>query len=381
LKQAVDIQGKRITVIGAGRSGIAVSALLTKRGANVFLSEKSTLDPNDPDLKMLQDEGVEIEAGEHSNRVYDADLWIVSPGLSIDHPMIQEAKARNIPVYGELEAASWFCDAPMIAITGSNGKSTTTALTGAIFEQSGMSTLVAGNIGTPFSQEVEKSKSNGVAVVEVSNFQLETIDMFHPKISMFLNLTPDHLDRHGSMEAYGQIKARIFENQSEDEWIIYNREDEAVTTLIRQSKCKKAAFGISPHSEPGGYLDGEMLTLNIQGKNEEVLSVNEMILKGPHNAANALASAIAARLMGMSFDDIRTVLKTFSGLAHRLEFVRERKGVSWYNDSKATNTDSVHNALNSFTDPVIWIAGGGGTRIQILLSYLIRLKNQLKAQS
>ena len=354
----MDIQGKRITVIGAGRSGIAVSTLLSRNGARVFLSEKNAFDPNTLDFKSLKEAGIEIESGGHSDRIFDADLWIVSPGLPVDHPMVQKAKTNHIPVYGELEAAFWFCEAPMIAITGSNGKSTTTALTGSMLQQAGWSALIAGNIGTPFSQEVEKSRADGVAIVEVSNFQLETVETFHPKISMLLNLTPDHLDRHGSMEAYGKIKSRIFENQSKNEWIIYNREDELVSELVRPSRCNKAAFSLSPHSESGGFLDENMLVLNIRDNKEDVLPAGEMILKGSHNAANALASSIAARLMDVSLDNIRTALKTFPGLAHRLEFVRERNGVSWYNDSKATNTDSVRYALNSFSNPVIWIAGG-----------------------
>jgi len=358
LNPNIDIKGKQITVIGAGRSGLAVSGLLSRYGAKVLLSEKNTLDSNSPNLQTLQDLGVEIESGGHSDKIFEADLWVDSPGLPVDHPMIQKAKEKSIPVYGELEAASWFCKSPMIAITGSNGKSTTTALTGEIFKQAGLSTLIAGNIGTPFSQEVEKSKSDGIAVVEVSNFQLETIESFHPKISMFLNLTPDHLDRHGSMEAYGKLKARIFENQTPEDWIIYNREDAAVTKLLQTANCKKAAFGLSPHDETGGYLDGDTLVLNIQGKREDLLPVSEMLLKGRHNAANALASAIAARMMDVPLQDIRTALKTFAGLAHRLEFIRERNGVTWYNDSKATNINSVRFALTSFPKSIIWIAGG-----------------------
>lgn len=345
-------------MIGAGRSGIAVSGLLARHGAQVFLSEKNKLDSASSEQKTLRDQGVEIESGGHSERVFDADFWVVSPGLPVNHPLVQNALEKDIPVYGELEAASWFCKSPIIAITGSNGKSTTTALTGAIFEKAGWATLIAGNIGTPFSLEVGRSEEKGIAVVEVSNFQLETINTFHPGISMFLNLTPDHLDRHGSMEAYGRIKARIFENQTGEDWIIYNHEDPEVLKFVQNATCNKAAFSLSPQRASNAYLNGDMLVLNIRSQKEKIIPFKEMILKGRHNAANALASALAARLMGVSIENIRMALKAFSGLPHRLEFIRERNGVAWYNDSKATNIDSVRYALTSFARPVIWIAGG-----------------------
>ncbi|HDQ46124.1 MAG TPA: UDP-N-acetylmuramoyl-L-alanine--D-glutamate ligase [bacterium] len=353
-----EIKGLRVTVLGAGLSGRGAAGLFAAKGAEVFLSDSGIIDRDAGEIRDLIKKGIYVESGGHSDRVFQADFWVVSPGIPVDSPILKEAQSRGIPLYGELEAASWFNRARMIAVTGSNGKSTTTALVGEIFRQSGRPTVVAGNIGHSFSGSVLDTREDGVSVLEVSNFQLETVESFHPEIAVFLNLTADHLDRHGSMEVYGGLKARIFQNQAASDWLIHSAEDPRVIQLCASAKSRKAAFGFDPSGSTCGFVRDGMLTLSIHGVEESLIPVSETGIRGPHNHLNALAASLAARLMEVPAEILRQVLRSFRGLPHRLELVRERNGVRWINDSKATNVDSVWHALGSFTNPVIWIAGG-----------------------
>jgi UDP-N-acetylmuramoylalanine--D-glutamate ligase len=353
-----EIRDKKITVLGAARSGIAVAELLAKEGARVLVSERSDEAGKMAQTKHLSDLGIQVELGAHSSRIYDSDYWVVSPGIPQTSPDIQKAVKLNIPVYGELEVASWFCRAPIIAVTGSNGKSTVTALLGEIFKQVEIPCVVAGNIGQSFSGTVQETVPEGVAVLEVSSFQLETIHHFRPKISIMLNLTPDHLDRHGSMEVYGDIKSRIFENQTAEDWFVYNGCDKEVVRLAAKANCQRAVFGSKDMEDVSGFDQDHMLTIRMLEKDENILPVQEMGIQGEHNVFNALAASVAARFMNVSCENIASTLRNFKGLPHRMEFVREFQGVRWINDSKATNVDSVWYALDSFTAPIILIAGG-----------------------
>lgn len=352
------VKGKRVTVLGAARSGIAVSRLLSQKGADVFLSEYATQNQFDNALLTLQSQQIECEFGGHTDRAFKADAMVVSPGISENSPVIQHAKKLGLPVWGELEVSGWFCQSPIVAITGSNGKSTTTALLGEIFKNAGWPTLVVGNIGQAFSEYVDNSDPKGVAVVEVSSFQLETIEHFHPKVAVYLNLTPDHLDRHGTMEYYGELKARLFENQDETDYAVYNGQDPFITKFAETSKSRKAVFGIKHPNHDWAIEEDGNLIVQMDNVKEELIHSEEMMLKGPHNVANGLAAALAARHMGVDFTAIRKALRHFEGLAHRMEFIRERNGVGWVNDSKATNVDSMQHALRSFSRPIILIAGG-----------------------
>ena len=358
LEMSDKISGSRVTVLGAGKSGIAVAELLHKKGADVFLSEKASVDERQDAAKFLEEVSVTSEFGGHTSRVFQADWFVVSPGVPLSSPIIQTAKEKRIPIFGELEVASWFCQAPIIGITGSNGKSTTTALLGEIFKKSGRSCIVAGNIGEPFSKYMEEIHPDGVAVIEVSSFQLETIQNFHPEVAVFLNLTPDHLNRHGSMENYGRIKSQIFKNQTASDYAVVNGQDSFVAKLTRNIKSKRIVFGREDESGMCGFIRNDVLTIRLNRNEEKILPVSELGIKGQHNMLNGLAAAITARIMDVDVGSIRTSLRDFQGLPHRMEFVREVGGVKWINDSKATNVDSVWYALGSFSSPIILIAGG-----------------------
>jgi UDP-N-acetylmuramoylalanine--D-glutamate ligase len=353
----MDIRGKRITVFGAARSGLAVARLLMDHGALVFLSEKASRDERADAARILDEASIPSEFGGHTSRVFEADWWVVSPGIAESHPMLLKAKKRGIPVVGELEAASWFCEAPIVAVTGSNGKSSTTALVGEMFRYAGRPYLVAGNIGHPFSDAVEAAVPEAVAVLEVSSFQLETVRTFRPRVAVFLNLKPDHLDRHGSMAHYGALKSRIFENQSSSDAVVYNGNDARVAGLVQRTKGRKVAFGVEQAAWCGFVREGELILRLGEGE-ESLLVSTEMGIPGEHNVANGLAAALAARLMEVPKGAVCNALRRFRGLPHRMETVREFEGVLWVNDSKSTNTDSLWYALGSYERPIVLIAGG-----------------------
>lgn len=355
---ASGIIGKRVTVLGAARSGVAIARLLSKKGASVFVSEKAPLEMKQEQAGRLEAASIPYEFGEHTPRILEADLCVLSPGIPVSSPVVEALAGRNIPIVGELEASSWFCRSPIVAVTGSNGKSTATALLGKIFEADGRPCVVAGNIGQPFSRCVEKIGSDGVAVLEVSSFQLETVHTFRPRVAVFLNLTPDHLDRHGSMEVYGSLKARLFENQTADDFAVVKGSDKRVLALTSHIKSRITLFGVRHESLDSGFVQDDVLKLRLADVEEYLMPVSEMGLRGEHNVENALAAALASRLMGVKGESIDKALREFEGLPHRMERVRRLRGVLWVNDSKATNVDSVWYALGSYSEPIVWIAGG-----------------------
>ncbi|MBN1895369.1 UDP-N-acetylmuramoyl-L-alanine--D-glutamate ligase [bacterium] len=351
------IAGRRVTVLGAARSGMAAALLARRHGALVQVSEKAPVDEKIEEAGILQQLGIPAEFGGHTDAVFAADTWIVSPGIPDQDPFILKARKKGIPVFGELEVSSWFCRCPIIAVTGSNGKSTTTAWIGEMVRAQGRPVVVAGNIGMPFSKEVEDTVPEGLAVLEVSNFQLETVRTFKPKAALFLNLTPDHLNRHGTLEAYGAIKARIFENQDEGDYHVINGRDGAVLDLARGVRSRRAVFNGETGVDCGFVRSGEIV-FRIQDTEEILLPVRELGIPGEHNVQNALAAGLAARLCGISANSVRKALAEFRGLSHRMETVRTLDGALYVNDSKATNVDSVAYALGSYENPVILIAGG-----------------------
>ncbi|MBC8205479.1 MAG: UDP-N-acetylmuramoyl-L-alanine--D-glutamate ligase, partial [FCB group bacterium] len=286
-----------------------------------------------------------------------ADLLIVSPGVSLDHWLVRKAQSKGIKVIGELETASYFFSGKIIAVTGTNGKSTTTALTGHILKTAGVACSAAGNIGLPFSEVADERFE--AAVIEVSSYQLETIDTFHPHVAVWLNLTPDHLGRHGSMTNYASMKARIFSNQNAQDWLVYNASDKITAEYCSRAVSRLLPFDISGAS--GAVLRDKIITImSGSGESEEILPADEMLIKGRHNIENALAASAAGWAYGISAKSIAEGLKTFKGLEHRQEFVREYHGVRFCNDSKATNVASGITALQSIDAPIILIAGGRG---------------------
>ncbi len=259
----------------------------------------------------------------------------------------------------ELEVGSWFCRAPIVAITGSNGKTTTTALTGEILEHAKRKHVVAGNIGTAFSSLVSDLTETDVAVLEVSSFQLDYISTFRPRISALLNITPDHMDRYDhSMEKYAASKARVFENQSGDDAVMYDADDEWTAKVIGKARCRKLAFSVKRTLPEGAFLENGMLVTVLSGERSEIVQIENIFIKGTHNIYNAMASALAGQLLGVDTASIRSTLETFKGVEHRLEFVRNLNGIRYYNDSKATNVDSVWYALQAFKRPIVLILGG-----------------------
>jgi UDP-N-acetylmuramoylalanine--D-glutamate ligase len=356
-----DVSGKRITVIGAARSGIAAARLLSSRGARVFLTDAG--EPSAEVRQELESAGVSFEFGGHTPRALAADIVVVSPGVPSNSPPVLGAVERGIPVNSEVEAASWFCKAPIVAITGTNGKTTTTSLTGHVFAQSGRPTIVGGNIGDAFSGQVDDATEEHVVVLEVSSFQLDHIRSFRPRISMILNITPDHLDRYeGSFDKYARSKLRIFENQRDGDVFIYNHDDEVLREYVlaadRNPGLKVLGLSLKGPLKEGGYLQDGMLTLNINDKGGTIMEAGKLALRGQHNTYNSLAAAVAARVMDVPDEVLRQSLASFAGVPHRLEFVREAEGVRYVNDSKATNVNAVWYALESFDEPIVLIAGG-----------------------
>jgi UDP-N-acetylmuramoylalanine--D-glutamate ligase len=353
-----ELRGKRVLVIGLARTGIATSLFCSARGAAVTATDMRPGPEFGDLLTTLRDAGVELELGGHSEKILnERDLVIPSPGVPADAPILQAARKKGITVWSEIELASCFLKGKLIGITGSNGKTTTTSLIEHILRQAGFPTLLAGNIGTPLIASVESSAEMTLTVAELSSFQLELIDTFRPFISVFLNLTPDHLDRHGSMDAYGAAKARIFENQTRGDFAVLNADDPAAE---RYAPARPQIFWFSRKKdlEQGAFLRGEEIVFRRNGKEERIMPRKDIPLAGAHNLENVLAAVAAARLAGAIPGDIAQSVKSFAGVEHRLEFVAAHNGARYYNDSKATNVDATLKALDAFPGRILVILGG-----------------------
>ncbi len=347
-----------MSVLGAARSGISIARLLKSQGASVFVSDKKAKEEAAQEIRTLENLGVPYEFGAHSDRIFDADFIVVSPGVPSNSNLVQHALKVGLSVFSEVEAASWFCRAPLVAITGSNGKTTATTLTGKIFEKAGWKTVVAGNIGFPLSDYVLDLDEKSVAVVEVSSFQLDHIETFKPKVAVLLNITPDHLDRYENYQAYMDSKFKIFMNQAGNDFSIYNYDDEAVRKHCEGLVSKRNCFSVAEEISCGAFVDGDKVFLVAGGNREFLINRKEIKIRGVHNLYNSIASSLAARAMGVSVEAIANTLREFPGVEHRLEPVRELNGVRYVNDSKATNVDAVWYALGSFESPIVLIAGG-----------------------
>ena len=299
------------------------------------------------------------ETDGHSEKVYKCDLMIVSPGVPSDAPVLKVAKGKNIKVISELEFASRFCKGKIVAITGTNGKTTTTSLCGHLFNVCGHKTYTAGNIGLAFSEITTDVKEDEFVALEVSSFQLDLIDEFKPKVAMILNITPDHLNRYeNKFENYIASKFRIFKNQDENDYLILNKDDEAINKNITGYKSKSFYFSLSGNVSNGSYVSNDQIIFNRNNQLEFSFPINEMQIRGEHNIANAMAVTNAAKIFDFDNEKIKEGLRTFKGVEHRLELVREINGVKYVNDSKATNVDSVWYALKSFDEPLFLILGG-----------------------
>jgi UDP-N-acetylmuramoylalanine--D-glutamate ligase len=355
----MDLNNKRVLVVGIGRSGVAAAFFLEERGARVTVSDSKTEAQLQLEIAALLDRGISIEAGRHGERTFrDQDLIVVSPGVPSDHPQLLQARSLGIPVIGEVELAFRFLQGKVVAITGSNGKTTTTTLIGEILAKSGKKTLVGGNIGTPVISLVAKSTPESYMVLEVSSFQLETIQQFRPWISVVLNITPDHLDRHHTFQAYVEAKARMFENQTASDFAVLNADDAACVNLKGRVKSPLYWFSRKQKVDSGAFLSGTQIVFRDDSRETPLMERSEIHLKGAHNLENVLAAVSVGMIAGCGPQEIRRAVSEFHGVEHRLEPVSTIHGVSFFNDSKATNVDATIKALESFPGNIHIILGG-----------------------
>ncbi len=357
----MELKNKRVLVVGLGKSGIAAALFLRGQGARVTVSDARSATALAKQITELLDAGVMVESGGHGLLTFRRqDLIVISPGVPLDTPEVKQAIGYGVPVIGELELASRFLKGRIVAITGSNGKTTTTTLIGKIFEDVGLPTLVGGNIGTPVIELAPQSTDESIDVLEVSSFQLETIEMFRPSIALVLNITPDHLDRHGSFENYAAMKARITENQQASDYLILNAEDKPTQMVAAKTKAQIFWFSSRRQIKQGAFVHGESIFFLARegGKPEPIMPVAEIHLRGAHNVENVLAAICAARLAGVEAEKIRASVASFKAVEHRLEFVRCLQGVDYFNDSKATNVDAAIKAIEAFPSGIHLILGG-----------------------
>ncbi|HEX8385245.1 MAG TPA: UDP-N-acetylmuramoyl-L-alanine--D-glutamate ligase [Rubricoccaceae bacterium] len=381
------VAGARVTVVGGARSGLAAARLLARHGAGVFLTERGEANGL---AEALRQAGVAFETGGHTARALDADWLVVSPGVPTSAPIVQSALRLRLPVFSEVEVASWFARGPVVAITGSNGKTTTTSLVGHLFKTAGRAHVVAGNIGYAFADYADDVDEATAVVLEVSSFQLDHVATFRPRVSVLLNVTPDHLDRYDhSVELYAAAKYRVFENAGPGDWLVYNHDDAAVRAAAEAHGAATPGVVLAPFSietrlpvgafvrpgpdgaehvvlalpDPSALRDGAPTSPPNVIRTESFMPTADLALPGRHNLYNSLAAAIVARAMEIRSDVVRESLTSFEGVPHRLETVRTLGGVTYVNDSKATNVNAVWYALESFPGPpqggrVVLIAGG-----------------------
>ena len=360
----MELKNKRVLVVGLGKSGKSAALFLRDRGARVTVSDVRSAEALAGEIPALLDAGIMVETGGHGLLTFRRqDLIVVSPGVPFDTPELKQVRAFGSAgplIIGELELASRFLQGQIVAITGSNGKTTTTSLLGKIFAGAGGPTLVGGNIGTPVIDLIAKSMPETTSVLEVSSFQLETVVEFRPHIAVVLNITQDHLDRHGSFENYAAMKARITAQQTPEDFFVLNAEDKPTQMLAAKTKAKVFWFSGRRAIKQGAFVHGESVVfLPREGaRPEPVMPLAEIPLKGAHNVENVLAAVCAARLGGVSAESIRASVAGFKAVEHRLEFVTTVRGVAFYNDSKATNVDATKKALEAFAGGVHLILGG-----------------------
>ncbi len=353
------VEKKRVLVVGMARSGIAAAQLLLHHGGLPVLSDTKKLDGFNGELDELLHTPCEFRLGEDPVKLLEGiDLVVISPGVPIDAPIVLAVKDKGIPLVGELELAFSLLQGDVIAITGTNGKTTTTTLVGKIFENAGRMTYVAGNIGYPLSAVAMNSKKDDILVTEVSSFQLETIKTFRPKVGALLNISEDHLNRHGTMAQYTKLKQRLFENQQENDVAVLNLDDPAVSKMAGKIKSKILFFSRTQTVENGAYVDGNKIVYTCDGESHSICDADMILIPGSHNLENALAASAIASWMGVPPQVIRHTLQSFTGVEHRIERVRVFQGVTYINDSKGTNVDSTIKAVQSMKVPTVMILGG-----------------------
>ena len=356
----MELQGKKVLVFGSGKSGIGASDLLAKVGAFPVIYDGNA--ETDKDAVVHKTDGtypVNVYAGELPKEVQDSlDLVVLSPGVPTDLPLVKSFYEQGLPVWGEVELAYRVGDGEVLAITGTNGKTTTTALLGKIMQDARESVFVVGNIGTPYTSKALEMKPNSITVAEISSFQLETIDEFAPKVSAILNITEDHLNRHHTMEEYIRVKELITENQGTEDVCVLNYEDEVLREFGKHLTPRVVYFSSGRKLDEGIYLDGNKIILKDGKKEIEVVKTEDLKLLGKHNFENVMAAVAMAYYDGVSLDSIRKSICEFTAVAHRIEYVTEKKGVVYYNDSKGTNPDAAIKGIQAMNRPTLLIGGG-----------------------
>jgi len=354
----MDLKDKKVLVVGLARTGIATAKFLKAKGSFVTATEAKPREEMREAVEELGGMNIATEWGGHQTETFlKQDMIVVSPGVDLNIEPIQRAIQQGVRVISEIELAYHFIDVPIIAVTGTNGKTTTTLLIGEMLKEDGRKVGVGGNVGEPLILFADGEGRWEVLVVEISSFQLEAIEDFRPQISVLLNITEDHLDRYPSYGDYVGAKVRIFANQNSGDLAVLNSDDPIVMRFEERIKARKVLFSLQGKLDEGAFSNGRTISLKRAGK-EEKYSLAKTPLKGIHNVENMMAALTAARTFGCSKKAIQGALNRFQGLEHRLEFVREIKGVRFYNDSKGTNVGSVVKSLQSFSEPVILIAGG-----------------------
>ena len=353
-----NIAYKKITILGMKKSGYSAALLASKFRANIFISDNNKDEIVFQNYEKLKKAGIQCEIGGHTDKIYESDLWIISPGVPKNANVIKKAIKLNIPVISEIEFASRFIKHPIIAVTGSNGKSTTVNMINEMLNTNEWKPILAGNIGNPFSKSVldllNGDLEGNIFVLEISSFQLEFIDQFHPLISIYLNISPDHLDRYKDMDEYFKMKLNMVKNVDENDFIIYNSDDKILNSSFSESIANKIPYSLN---EKNRFFS--INSTKIYDENHDTLILlDDIILKGKHNLSNFIASATAVKLLNVKNKKIKKTMELFSGIKHRLQYVKSIKGSSYFNDSKATNISSVIAAINSFNSPIILLLGG-----------------------
>ena len=356
----MNLTGKKVLIIGCGKSGIGAADLLYKAGAcPVLFDGNVSLDIEKVKEKLEKGVQAEVVLGEVSAELMkELVLVVVSPGVPVDTPFMDQFRNAGFPIWGEIELAYRFGSGRIIAITGTNGKTTTTTLVGDIMKAYFDSVYVVGNIGNPYTQAAPLMTAETVTVAEISSFQLETVEQFHPAVSAVLNITPDHLDRHHTMENYAAVKASVSANQTAEEFCILNAEDPYTAEIMEKCPAQPVLFSSGRKLEEGYYLDGDVICRKVNGTEEKLMNVHEMNLIGVHNYENVMAAIAISASFGVPMGVILDVVKRFKAVEHRIEYVAEKKGVIYYNDSKGTNPDAAIKAIRAMSRPTVLIGGG-----------------------
>ena len=357
----MELKGKKVLVVGLGKSGLAAALFLRHQGAQVTVSDVRSADALAKDIPALLEEGIMVEAGGHGLLTFRRqDLIVVSPGVPLDTPELVQARNFGRPVIGELELAARFLKGKTLAITGSNGKTTTTSLVGDILEEAGFNTLVGGNIGVPVVALINESTDATWSVLEVSSFQLESTEQFHPQIAVILNITPDHLDRHGTFENYARAKERVFAAQTADDFVVLNADNTRAAAAASRAHAPVYWFSLDRSVPQGAWVEAGYVVFRAHKDEhpESILPLHSIPLKGEHNVENVLAAVCATRLAGAPPAAIRRAIEKFKAVEHRLEYVATLNGVEYFNDSKSTYVDASANAIAGFSAGIHLILGG-----------------------